>query len=306
MGGSVAPSGPSVQETLQALCDAVRELQVEVGTLKGAQQGGPISSSSRVVVGTSGSEVNLRLAPPDKFSGDPARYQEFINQCRLQFRCQPMTYAADRAKVAFILSHCTGTAAIWAAPLISQTSPVLDDYGDFMRAFKEMFQSPTHLQASQEDLFRCRQGAGTVVSYAAHFQQLAANTDSTGSTLLTLFRKGLQESIKDELLHSPPPDSLRNLVQQALLIEARLQERRRERRPLPRDDSRPPSLPAPVGGSNMGTEPMQIGLIKGSLTEAERQRRRMEGRCFYCGGKGHILRNCSRRGKQAENDGDLH
>ena len=35
---------------------------------------------------------------------------------------------------------------------------------------------------------------------------------------------------------------------------------------------------------------MQLGRAR--LTQEERQKRRQEGRCFYCGGTGHLVSSC--------------
>ncbi|KAJ1141817.1 hypothetical protein NDU88_008145 [Pleurodeles waltl] len=59
---------------------------------------------------------------------------------------------------------------------------------------------------------------------------LVAETTWVERTLVTLFRRGLKEEIKDELVHSTRVEDLRGLMDQALSIEYRLQERRMEKR----------------------------------------------------------------------------
>jgi hypothetical protein len=74
----------------------------------------------------------------------------------------------------------------------------------------------------------------------------------------------------------------------------------------PRSMSAPltPAVPRPSAPvepatpiSNEGTVPMDLsaGRPRGRLTEDEKQRRRDNGLCLYCGGGEHIARNCSHR-----------
>src|SRR3977135_55844 len=41
------------------------------------------------------------------------------------------------------------------------------------------------------------------------------------------------------------------------------------------------------------TEPMDLSSGRKKLTSEERQKRISEGRCMYCGGLGHVVRNCT-------------
>lgn len=64
-----------------------------------------------------------------------------------------------------------------------------------------------------------------------------------------------------------PPDSCKYLVQAVRIIDARLQERRRELRPGFRDIFKPGPLPGFTGGQSSGTEPMQIRSVWGPLRQ---------------------------------------
>ena len=103
-------------------------------------------------------------------------------------------------------------------------------------------------------------------------------------------------------------ESLDALIALAVRLESRLGEFRGER------PSRSVSLPTPCLASsfpsNLATgpaprfpatsgfsapqvsaeEPMQIGRTR--LTPEERQRRLREGRCIYCGQRGHLIASC--------------
>ena len=47
-----------------------------------------------------------------------------------------------------------------------------------------------------------------------------------------------------------------------------------------------------------GPAPMDIGRIRGPLTSEEKQCRRAQGLCLYCGKTGHLVKDCQGPGKK--------
>ena len=45
--------------------------------------------------------------------------------------------------------------------------------------------------------------------------------------------------------------------------------------------------------------PMDIGRVRGPLTNEEKQRQRAQGLCLYCGKGGHLIKNCRAPGKKS-------
>ncbi|CAK6963407.1 hypothetical protein L3Q82_001622 [Scomber scombrus] len=68
--------------------------------------------------------ISLRLAPPEKFSGNSGDCRTFLVQCDLHFKLNPAAFESDQAKVAFIVSHLTGRAAAWATAEWSRDSNI--------------------------------------------------------------------------------------------------------------------------------------------------------------------------------------
>ena len=125
--------------------------------------------------------------------------------------------------------------------------------------------------------------------------------NTEGKACATFYR-GLADNMKDELASRDEPESLDRLLELSIRIDNRLRERRRERsfRPLPRPLSPargPPASPrspeSSRGRFSLESEPMQIGRT--GLSPEERERRRVEGACFYCGQSGHTIANCTTR-----------
>lgn len=94
-------------------------------------------------------------------------------------------------------------------------------------------------------------------------------------------------------------------------IDRRLRERRSERsvnqfRPtwvLPKVPSATSSvgqsLQVPAASALDTSEPMQLGLLRPSLTPEERQRRRVNNLCMYCGESGHYVRSCPNKTRKS-------
>ena len=129
-----------------------------------------------------------------------------------------------------MISALSGPALAWATPLVATDDSSLGNFPLFLTNFKQMFERPNLQSSAEEALCDILQGSQDVLTYITQFRYLAAKTTWVERTLVTLFRRGLKEEIKDELVHSSRITSLSILMDQALQIEHRLDERRRERR----------------------------------------------------------------------------
>ena len=129
-----------------------------------------------------------------------------------------------------------------------------------------------------------------VEDYVTDFRRWSTDTHWNDAALRHQFRLGLSESLKDELARVGIPETLEALITLAIQIDRRLRERRAERstqqtRPvwmMPRvpnpvhtfsSGSRPSST-APVTPESDTSEPMQLGLMRPSLSAEERLRHR--------------------------------
>ncbi|KAJ1089099.1 hypothetical protein NDU88_002252 [Pleurodeles waltl] len=233
------------------------------------------------------------------FSGEPTKLREFLDALTVYFAFRPTQFSHDRTKVGYLISALSGPALAWATPMVSPNDPVLSDYSTFVSRFKQMFSRPGLEASAEEALCDIQQGSQDVLQYITRFRQLAAETTWVERTLVTLFRRGLKEEIKDELVHSTRAEELRGLMDQALSIEYRLQERRSEKK-RSRGFSQPSSSRACLQRSeeprtparDIEGEPMQVDTTRGPLSASEREDRRKRGLCLYCGSAGHMLRTC--------------
>ncbi|XP_069486269.1 protein LDOC1-like [Ambystoma mexicanum] len=109
----------------------------------------PSTSSTPVQITLPGA---VPLAPPERFTGDPRKYASFMTQCRLHFLCRPGAFPNDQARVAFVLSYLSGSAADWSVPLVTHDDPILHDLWGFQREMEILFARHTREEAVDNEL----------------------------------------------------------------------------------------------------------------------------------------------------------
>ncbi|KAK5885227.1 hypothetical protein CesoFtcFv8_018959 [Champsocephalus esox] len=252
----------------------------------------------------------IRLASPEKFSGESGNCRPFLVQCDLHFKHQPAAFPTDQAKIAFIVSHLTGRAEAWATAEWSRNSPVCQSVRLFLETMSKIFDlTPA--------LVNIKQRQRRVMDYAIEFRTLAAESGWNSAALFDAFLHGLSDPIKDQLAPLQLPEDVDSLIAMAIRVDQRLAEREREkgrntgstppcRQELPREyyawqrnsQSSSPERPAPPIATE---EPMQLGRAR--LTPEECQRRLREQRCFYCGQQGHVSAACSVKDRAHQREG---
>uniref|UniRef100_A0A8C5WGQ2 ribonuclease H n=1 Tax=Leptobrachium leishanense TaxID=445787 RepID=A0A8C5WGQ2_9ANUR len=249
------------------------------------------------------------VSPPNKFDGDRKQFRVFITSCQIMFSIQRKTYASDFVKIRTVISLLTGKPQVWAHHLLRTAHPSLRTWNTFYNALEAMYEDPNRLASAAQALELLKQGKDDVEDYITEFKHLALDSEWNEPALLAQFRKGLSEVLKDELARTGIPSSLEATMTLCTQIDRRLRERRAERSashvhtPVKRYMQTPPVITSTTSPSE--EEPMQIGVVRGPLTENEKSRRRSLGLCMYCGRPGHQVRECrakppSRSGEPAQ------
>ena len=251
--------------------------------------------------------TSIRLAPPEKYSGDSEGCRTFIVQCELHYHHQPAAFPTDNSKVAFMISHLSGRAAAWATAEWSRGSPICGSLENFIDTMRKIFNQTTPGREAARALIKLKQHQRSVADYAIEFRTMAADSGWNSAALFDAFVSGLSDSLQDQLAPLDLPTDLDSVISMAIRIDNRLTERRRNkskdavdpppqrrRSPLDTTSSWRPRHPSPAFRTTAPPgsveEPMQLGRAK--LSMAERQRRLKEGLCFYCGQRGHPQAAC--------------
>ncbi|KAM3618391.1 uncharacterized protein V6R79_019897 [Siganus canaliculatus] len=81
----------------------------------------------------------IKLASPERYSGDPGQCKAFLTDCDIHFEHSPQAFPTDRSRVAFMVSHLTGRARAWAAAEWARDSPLCASVTDFRAALRRVF-----------------------------------------------------------------------------------------------------------------------------------------------------------------------
>ena len=164
---------------------------------------------------------------------------------------------------------------------------------------------------------------GSVSAYAAEFQRIAGFLIAAGwndRPLLSNFRANLKDNIKNVLVHEKPfPTTLQEMIAASIRIDNREHEKIMDRKaPTHQSGTQgnqsrshqngsrlqitappnpvAPTLPLPITTSvanNDGTTPMELDAFeRRGLTEAEKEFRRSNKLCLYCGSPNHRVADC--------------
>lgn len=236
-----------------------------------------------------------RIGLPDKFDGTRSKFRGFVNQIRMIIRMQPLRYPTEETRVGLIGTLLSGAALSWFSPLVEKDSPLLEDFDNFLEEFTNTFGETDKERTATTKIRSLQQRSRAASVYAAEFRQLACDVDWDDKALISAFRWGLRDDVKDLLLNLPDPSTLSEAITQAVRCDNRLFERRQERRSssgLYRADAATPTRQI----NTSMPEPMQIDASKVlRLSQEEKDRRRKEDLCLYCGDKGHKAHNCPKK-----------
>ena len=323
--GEIKTSAAAAAATLSALTNQVTVLTDMMARQRQdtAAEGPPILPPTRPVAPAPVSPANEHREPrtepilivPRIYSGEFIKCRGFLGQCQMLFRHQPSRYQSDGDKIALIISALSEKALDWAIAT-TESNPLLSSNLElFLQEFRSAFDHHPGGADAAGRLHTLSQGSCSVAEYTLEFRTLAADSRWDDAALLSAYRRGLSEEIKD-LIVRDRPSSTQDLIDLALTMDSRLHERRRERAQHPRGasgvsgprtgprNSSPhaaspaPSLPQPRPPLTrpLGEdEPMQLGRSR--LTPEIREQRMRDRLCLYCGKTGHLIRTCPTRPK---------
>lgn len=117
-----------------------------------------------------------RMPTPTPYDGDPMSCRSFLTQCSIIFALQPITYASEITKVAFVITLLTGKAREWGTTVWAAKSPYCASFELFEKEMLKVFDRSLAGKEAASQLARLRQGDYSVTDYSIRFRTLAALT----------------------------------------------------------------------------------------------------------------------------------
>ena len=233
----------------------------------------------------------VKVSPPEIFDGDRKKARSFLLQLKNIFRAQPGRYSTQDGRVSYAISYLRGTAFDWVIPFLESNHPMLNDFELFEDEFNLVFGDQERLKSVENQLLHLRQGTRPVATLVSEFRRLSMELGWESPVLFPLFYASLNDDVKDEISKMDRPETIEEYYNLAIRIDQRLFARRKERKPGALKFPRPTfvaQVPVPVD------DPMVLGStqVRGPLSDEEKERRRRNNLCLYCGHAGHKVVDC--------------
>jgi hypothetical protein len=264
-----------------------------------------MSSSSNAGGDRPASRVDDSKGPakPDLYFGDRRKLEDWFNQLEMYFL---FNNTATQAKGVFAASFLRGRAQHYVKPLLTlyledrtDKEGIFGNFKKFKEYMRDVFGTTNEKNAAVRVIQSLRQKT-SAAEYTAQFREYANLTDWKGSALLTMYRRGLKENVKDELMRTGADTStFENLATAAIEIDDQLYERAMEKRHVM--GGRTYALPGRSGGGGRG-DPMEIdniqrGRNKKRIGRGKGNKKTGNMKCWTCDKPGHMSKDCRSKGK---------
>ncbi len=236
----------------------------------------------------------------DGFAGDRRYLKGFLAKMNLIFMISPDRFQTDEAKVIYIISRLYGNAMNWAASLIENQDPCLTNYDEFISKINSVYGSFDSTFVANQRLRTIRQRRiGDVRNYILEFNRYADESSWNEEAKMDAFLAGLNDQIASRILEMfPGPRSLSAMQTIAARIDSRIAANRNFFNPQNRSNNRPRNNNNKFNKKKWNSNKKSSNpKPHGPLSEEEKERRRRENLCLYCGSSQHSLDNCPLKNK---------
>jgi len=288
----------------------------------------PLKMSKTSTHNPAGMASRTRVARPDLYYGERSKLEDWLLQFDLFFKFEDDV--DDNNKAPLMASYLRGSAAVWVKPFLikymssnnskERITQMFEDHDEFKVQLRQTFGIINEKSNADRAIQHLRQ-TRSAADYAALFQQQAIQTDWNDQALMVMYRQGLKDNVKAELMRSGVFNfTLRDLIEESirldnglyeLYLETRsrrtpqpLQKRRQENRfPHNRNNHFAPERAQPPAVTDWhDPDAMQLDNLNKNPPRNEygTKKRGTAPRtitCYGCGKEGHIARDCRSKNK---------
>lgn len=256
----------------------------------------------------------VKIRDPDLFDGtNRAKLETFKSQVRNKVRGNSSEFPDAASQVSYAVSYLSGSAYDWAAPQVDRQGEgawVWENLAAFFTALDTAFNDPDQARTAAWQIDHLKQGKRACPLYYADFTTLVTKLpDWRDSTKKVKFYEGLSEELKDALVGRLDDDDItfEQYACKCITLDRQLEQRRLERAgkrttaPPSAASNAPSTLAKPAASTATGTHPGPMDLSAVSrkkLTDEQKQYRRANNLCMYCGKGGHFVSACPSRTTQ--------
>jgi hypothetical protein len=240
------------------------------------------------------------------FNGDPKTlsFRAFKAKLGVVFQRFDSAFQNDNQCVNYALSCMTGPPLEHYAPIfnreVDDEEDILENYNNFISAVEAAYGDRLSVQEA-EDKIRFLKQRGSMQEYISEFSTLQGQVRYNQAALVSQFKFGLSDPVRVLLQNQwHSLQTMKDATEAATTAyqNHRLANRRPvvhrpvaqpwQHKPNPHPTRNPPA-PAPASS---GPTAMELGAIRGPLSSHEKERRRRDRLCMYCGTGGHFAAQC--------------